>query len=169
MFPGGRIGDRTVGGQQHQSGGFGVDGPGHHRRQRHCRDQFTGGQCGRSLVGREQNRRHRNGFGHRAGHAPSAQPFAGDHQIHRMGGQAVELLGHRKRGHTEIGQLIPDLAPRCGVTVGPGPNRGRNIGGAECGVDTGGEIALFGVESEPHDGLAPSLGRPSSRSAMILR
>jgi hypothetical protein len=84
---------------------------------------------------------------------------------------AVELLGHQQGGHPEVGQLGPDLAAGRGVPGGPGPHRGGHIGGAQRGVDAGGEIALLFVEFEVHLLFPPeaSRGNPSSRSAMMLR
>ena len=44
-----------------------------------------------------------------------------------------------------------------------------HVGGAQCGVDAGREVALLFVEGELHSVFGLSLGRPSSRSAMMLR
>ena len=88
-----------------------------------------------------------------------------------MGVQTVELLGHDQRGHAQLGQSRPHFAPRRGVTPGPGTNCARYISCGQCRVDTGREIMLLFIEYESHGFLTPalSLGKPSKRSAMILR
>ena len=89
------------------------------------------------------------------------------HQVDRVRLDAVELLGNHQRGHAQVGQLRPHLAAGCGVAGGPRPHRGGHVGGAERGVDAGREVALLFVESRISFRLFR--GRPSSRSAMMLR
>ena len=166
-----RIADRPVLCQQHQSGEVGIDRSRHRRRHRDRRDQLAGHQLGRPVIAGKENRRHRDRFGDRSRYAPATQPLARHDDIHRVGPQAVVLLRHCQCGHAQIGQSRPDLASRCAVPIRPGSNRARHIRGPECRVDTGREIALLGIECEFHERFTPelSLGRPNSRSAMMLR
>ena len=135
----------TVGCDQDQAGGIRIQGPRHLRRKRDGGDQLAGGQRRAAVVVGKQNRRHRNGFGDRAGNTPPAEPLGGHHEIDRMRLDAVVALRHRQRGDAEVGQLCPYLAARCGIALGPRPHRGRQIGGGQRRVDTGGEVALLFV------------------------
>ena len=83
-----------------------------------------------------------------------------------MGSDPVMFLGHCQRGDAKIGQRRPHLASRRGIAVGPGSYRRRQVGGTQRRVDAGREIALLFVDFEVH---LLSLGRPSNRSAMMLR
>ena len=163
----GAVTDLAVAGDQDQTRRVGVDCPRHLRRQRDGGDQLTGRQRRAAVVVGKQNRCHRNGFGDRPGHTPAAQPLGGDHEIDGVRLDAVELLRHGQRGDAEVGQLCPHLAAGGGVARGPGPHRGGQIGGGQRRVDAGGEVALLFVQIELH--FAFSRGRPSSRSAMMLR
>lgn len=71
---------------------------------------------------------------------------------------------------TRVGERGPHLAAVGGVTFGPRPDRGGDVGGAQRGIDARGEIALLIVEFEVHLACPfGSRGRPSNRSAMMLR
>ena len=168
---GGGVADAAVVGEQHQPGEVGVDGARHRGRQRDRGDQFTGRQ--RGATGRRQpSKTGATAMDSATGPGTHQRPsrLECDHQVHRVGVDAVELLRHRERGDAQVGQRRPDLAAGCGVARGPGAHRAGHVGGAERGVDTGGEVALLFVECEFHLVFpALSLGRPSSRSAMMLR
>ena len=161
------VADHTVSGHQHQARELGADGSRHRRRQRHRGDQVPGGErCG-SVVLRKQDRRHRNGLGHRTGHTPAAQALAGQREVDRVRTHPAEPLRHRQCGDPEIAQHRPDSATAPGIPLCPSPIRGGHVRYSHRRVDAGGEVPLFGGQAELHD--LPSLGRPSSRSAMMFR
>ena len=139
------------------------------RRKRDGGDQLTGRERTAAFVVGEQNRCHRDGFGDRAGHTPVPESFGGDHEVDGMRLDAVEPFGYQQRRHAEVGQRRPDLAAGTGVARRPCAHRRGNVGCAERGVDARGEVALLFVDLEVHFCPLGSRGRPSSRSAMMLR
>jgi hypothetical protein len=62
-------------GGQDQPGSIGIHRPRHLRPQHDGGDQVTGGQRSAPVVVGQQNRRYRNGFRDRTGHAPAAKTF----------------------------------------------------------------------------------------------
>jgi hypothetical protein len=155
---------------QDEPGGVCVDGARHVRGERDGRDELTGCQCAATVVIGEQNRCHSDGFGDRTGHTPVSEAFGGHHEIHRVRVDSVEPFGHHQRRHTEVRQCGPDLAAGTGVACRPGTYGAGHVGCRKRRVDTRREVALLFVEIELHL-VCPlgSRGRPSSRSAMMLR
>ena len=82
---------------------------------------------------------------------------------------AVEPFRHQQRRHAEVGQRRPDLAAGTGVALRPCAHRRWDACRAERRVDARREVALLFVDLEVHFCPLGSRGRPSSRSAMMLR
>jgi hypothetical protein len=102
-----------------------------------------------------------------AGHRVAPECLERDDEVHLAGIETAALLGDEQPGDAELGEAVPQLQPRPGVALGPGPDHTGGVGTGEQVVEDLGEALLLLGEREPH--RRGSFGRPRTRSATMLR
>ena len=132
----------------------------------------SGTPGGAGTVARTGHQRggHRGGLDQRVGQAGAARLLEHQHQRLLVEAQAAGGLGHERGQHAHLGQPVPHAAVElAGGRVPRGPHRGGRALLVEQVADRVPEGELVVVEAEVHQRPRYFLGRPSMRSAAMLR
>ncbi len=115
--------------------------------------------------GGQERRRHGDGLDDRSGYCVPTELFERNDQVDGVGAESVVLFGDDETVDAGLGEALPELLARLGVTVVPRTDDGGHVGlGQQC-IDACSEVLVGGVERESH---RSAFGRPSRRSAMTF-